>query len=68
MLHEEMYDIEADNAFGVSGQELYQLWLNVPSNNKMDDPFVQLLGGEDETPTIVDESNQVETLIIDSLK
>ena len=64
LLHEEMYDIEADNAFGVSGQELYQLWLNVPAAHKLDDPFVQLLGGEDETPTISDDDNQVETIVL----
>lgn len=64
MLHEEMYDIESDNGFGVSGQELYQLWLNVPADNKLDDPFVQLLGGEEETPLIVDKSNEAETLVL----
>lgn len=64
LLHEEMYDIEADNGFGVSGQELYQLWLNVPAANKLDDPFVQLLGGEEETPLVMDTENHAETIVL----
>lgn len=64
LLHEEMYDIQPNNAFGVSGQELYQLWLNVPASNKMDDPFVQLLGGEDETPTVMNEIGNVATIVL----
>ncbi|CAB9503069.1 Putative quercetin 2,3-dioxygenase [Seminavis robusta] len=62
LLHEEMFDLQADNAFGVSGQELYQLWLNVPAKNKMDSPFIQVLGGEDETPSVV--NSGVETIVI----
>lgn len=66
LLHEEMFDIKADNALGVSGQELYQLWLNVPSKNKFDTPFSQLLGSEDETPTVVSQGakGSVETIVI----
>jgi quercetin 2,3-dioxygenase len=67
LLHEEMFDIKSDNAFGVSGQELYQLWLNVPAKNKLDSPFIQVLGGADETPTVVqnnDNGNQVDTIVL----
>ena len=66
LLHEEMYDLQADNAMGVSGQELYQLWLNVPAAHKLEAPFVQLLGGPDETPTVVVEDNKgrVETIVL----
>lgn len=59
LLHEEMWDIQADDD-GVlpdflqpSSQELYQLWLNVPSQVKLCSPRVELLGGEEETPTVV---------------
>ena len=61
LLHEEMFDIQPDNAMGVSGQELYQLWLNVPAADKLSTPFSQLLGNE-ETPIAVDET--VETIVL----
>ena len=40
LLHEEMFDSSQD-------QELYQLWINVPSRRKMDPPQVELLGNEE---------------------
>ena len=71
ILHEEMFDIAPDDT-GVfdflqpSSQELYQLWLNVPSNQKMMPPRVDLLGGEEETPTVVTENgdSKTETLVL----
>lgn len=63
LLHEEMFDIESDNAFGVSGQELYQLWLNVPAKDKLSQPFIQVIGGEEETPTVVAD-DQVQTIVL----
>lgn len=38
MLHEEMWDVEAD-----TDAELYQLWVNLPPSNKMEQPRVQLI-------------------------
>lgn len=67
ILHEEMWDIQTPNFFEPSRQELYQLWLNVPSNFKLDPPKVHLLGGEDETPTVFiykDGSLQSSTVVI----
>jgi redox-sensitive bicupin YhaK (pirin superfamily) len=52
ILHEEMWDIQTPNFFEPARQELYQLWLNVPSNFKLDPPQIHLLGGEVETPTV----------------
>lgn len=60
LLHEEMWDIQPDDD-GIlpgflqpSSQELYQLWLNVPSQFKLVPPKVELLGGEKQTPTAVE--------------
>jgi redox-sensitive bicupin YhaK (pirin superfamily) len=70
ILHEEMWDIAPDkggiNFLQPSSQELYQLWLNVPSDKKMIPPRVDVLGGEDETPTVINESNggKSETLVL----
>jgi redox-sensitive bicupin YhaK (pirin superfamily) len=70
ILHEEMWDIAPDEG-GIdflqpSSQELYQLWLNVPASQKLIPPRVDLLGGEDETPTIVAEDGdfKTETLVL----
>lgn len=41
LLHEEMWDIESDKI--TSHQELYQLWINVPSSEKMKRPSISLL-------------------------
>lgn len=69
VLHEEMWDIKPDGGgrngfldfFQPSSQELYQLWLNVPANFKMNSPTVELLGGDDETPTVIEEGGIVLT-------
>lgn len=58
LLHEEMFDIRFaeqfwKNLFKPSRQELYQLWVNLPSDSKMCQPKVELLGDDHETPTIV---------------
>jgi len=66
ILHEEMYDIEPDKGgFDLvqpSSQELYQLWLNLPSEHKMSQPLTKLLGGEEETPTV--RSDKTETIVL----
>ena len=63
LLHEEMWDIQPDDE-GVlpkflqpSSQELYQLWLNVPSQFKLVPPKVELLGGDEQTPTVVENTD-----------
>lgn len=66
MLHEEMWDIPSFSLQSLlqppSKQELYQLWLNLPSNEKLCKPKSILLGGEDETPTAV--YNNTKTIVI----
>lgn len=47
MLHEEMWD----NDDNISQQELYQLWINVPSRFKLNPPSVVLLGNDTQYPT-----------------
>jgi redox-sensitive bicupin YhaK (pirin superfamily) len=67
ILHEEMWDIQTPNLLEPSRQELYQLWLNIPSKFKADTPNVQLLGGDEETPTVLaykDGSLQSSTIVI----
>ena len=60
LLHEEMFDKS-------SQQELYQLWINVPSQRKLDPPDVRLLG-DDECPVVrvtnADGSLQSETVVL----
>jgi len=64
ILHEEMFDntIVADDLWKPKRQELYQLWLNVPARQKWCPPESILLGSEDETPLVVDETSQ--TLVL----
>ena len=63
LLHEEMWDIQPDDDGTLpdflqpSSQELYQLWLNVPSQFKLVAPSVELLGGEEQTPTVAENAD-----------
>ena len=43
MLHEEMWDVNHDSDGIVSRQELFQLWINLPSEHKMSNPSISLL-------------------------
>ena len=53
MLHEEMFDNTSSGSWWKpKRQELYQLWLNVPRREKMDEPMTLLLGGPNETPLV----------------
>lgn len=66
ILHEEMFDNPKEKV--CTDQELYQLWLNVPSTMKMENPEALLLGSE-EAPTVVvgseqKEGNESETVVI----
>ena len=58
LLHEEMFDDSTN-------QELYQLWINVPSAEKLQPPSVDLLG-QDECPVVVvnDVGGQSETVVL----
>ena len=47
MLHEEMWDVNYDQDGICSKQELFQLWVNVPSRFKMDNPSVYLLSNKE---------------------
>jgi redox-sensitive bicupin YhaK (pirin superfamily) len=66
MLHEEMFDVVAGIEHGQmnSRQELYQIWLNVPSHHKMDEPRSVLLGGNVETPVVYSDDRKAKTLIL----
>jgi len=66
MLHEEMWDINHDEDGIVSKQELFQLWVNLPSDYKMAIPRVSLLntsasndgaGGNDTTGASTEDAN-----------
>ena len=50
LLHEEMFFQK--NWWDWQRQELYQLWINLPSKDKMGDPYLLLLGDNEETPFI----------------
>ena len=52
ILHEEMFDLSFENFFQPSDQELYQIWLNLPSRDKLTPPRIDLLGGSKETPCV----------------
>jgi quercetin 2,3-dioxygenase len=58
MLHEEMFANDSNYV----RQELYQLWLNVPANQKWTEPKSVLLGGPDETPLVVGDESR--TLVL----
>lgn len=50
LLHEEMF---YQNAWwNWQRQELYQLWINLPSQDKMSQPYLLLLGDDKETPVM----------------
>jgi quercetin 2,3-dioxygenase len=56
LLHEEMFDLtNSQGLLGNSRQELFQIWLNVPSRHKFDEPQSLLLGDrDDQTPVVED--------------
>ena len=56
LLHEEMFNDSPQ-------QELYQLWVNVPSARKLDSPTVHLLG-EEECPRVVDKDGRSQSVVL----
>lgn len=62
ILHEEMWDI---NPWTGGRQELYQLWINLPSQNKLDTPQCLLLGGDQHaTPIITNQEHNTNTIVL----
>jgi quercetin 2,3-dioxygenase len=56
LLHEEMFDLTNSQGWlGNSRQELFQIWLNVPSRHKFDEPQTLLLG-DDQTPVVAEDA------------
>jgi redox-sensitive bicupin YhaK (pirin superfamily) len=55
LLHEEMFDASGD-------QELYQLWINVPSFRKLQAPDVHLLGDEECPKVVLDKESETVVL------
>jgi redox-sensitive bicupin YhaK (pirin superfamily) len=64
VLHELMWD-SAPFRVGqqrITRQEIYQIWVDVPSDQRMSKISVDLLGGDHETPTVVEkEGSEVES-------
>lgn len=54
MLHEEMWDVDYDKDGWASQQELFQLWVNLPSKDKMATPRFSLLNDHDHNPMDLD--------------
>lgn len=58
IVHELMFDnVRRRGQLGHRGtsilhQELYQIWVDLPNAKRLTTPRVELLGGEDETPTV----------------
>ena len=50
LLHEEMF--YQTQWWHWQRQELYQLWINVPGRDKLNEPYLLLLGDEKETPVV----------------
>ena len=73
LIHELMWDNEPSkrNQYGRRGindsiihQELYQIWIDLPNEQRYMNPRIELLGGEDETPTVIDEKNDMHITVI----
>jgi quercetin 2,3-dioxygenase len=68
ILHEEMFDIRHVNFWLPSHQELYQIWINLPSQDKLVPPNMELLGGPNDTPCVETHDSQgrktTETLVL----
>ena len=68
IVHELMFDnMRRRGQLGHRGtsilhQELYQIWVDLPSAKRMTTPRVELLGGDDETPT-VEQQGAITTVI-----
>jgi redox-sensitive bicupin YhaK (pirin superfamily) len=65
LLHEEMFDLtNSQGLLGNSRQELFQIWLNVPSRHKFDEPQSLLLGDSgDQTPLVEEDATSTTRVI-----
>lgn len=57
IVHELMFDNVQRKGQGTKGssvlhQELYQIWIDLPNKDRMMEPRVELLGGEESTPVV----------------
>jgi len=73
LIHELMWDNEPSKReqYGRRGindsiihQELYQIWIDLPNDKRYMEPRIELLGDEEETPTVIDEKNDIRTTVI----
>ena len=73
VIHELMWDNDPSkrNQYGRRGindsiihQELYQIWIDLPNEKRYMEPRIELLGDEEETPTVIDEKNDIQTTVI----
>lgn len=73
LIHELMWDNDPSKTqqYGRRGindsiihQELFQIWIDLPNDKRYMKPRIELLGGEDETPTVYDEKNSIQTTVI----
>jgi redox-sensitive bicupin YhaK (pirin superfamily) len=56
-LHKEIFDAFSD-------QELYQLWINVPSFRKLQAPDVHLLGDEECSKVVMDKERETVVVLL----
>lgn len=73
LIHELMWDNDPTKReqYGRRGindsfihQELYQIWIDLPNDKRYMEPRIELLGDEEETPTVIDEKDGIQTTVI----
>jgi len=75
LIHELMWDNDPSkthqygrrrgiNDNSIIHQELYQIWIDLPNDKRYMEPRIELLGGEEETPTVIDEKIGIHTTVI----
>ena len=65
LIHELMWNNDAPSSKGIIiHQEIYQIWIDLPQSQRYMEPRIELLGGEDETPTVRDTRKDIQTTII----
>ena len=74
LIHELMWDNEPNrkgqygrrgiNGNSIIHQELFQVWIDLPNDKRYMNPRIELLGDEEETPTVTDNDNDIQTTVI----
>lgn len=69
IVHELMWDNEKNrNVFfkrdNILHQEIYQIWIDLPTKDRMAEPRVEILGGQDETPIVSSSDGKTQTTVI----